>query len=389
MAPSVLHPAAIVSDGVALDKSQVEYAGFKGQPAPDSTRILVVRIGAIGDTLMTTPAVRALRHQFPGAYLGFLCSPAAYPVLQHNPHLDRVVPLAHWRVPRWLSSARRRALNGLRKDGFSALLVLESDARLLGIVRGAGAKRVIAYGALAEEGGFERAAFNPQQHMIENHLQAAGKLGAQPAGQDMDLGYPPALEAALWEKLSREGIRKAGILAGIHAGWGGRKHSLNETRLRSWPPHRFAEIVRSLVNQMGASMVLTGSARDWPLNQLIVKLAGVPCLNLAGRLSLLEGAALLRRLDVYLTVDSGPAHMAAALGTPLVTLWGPGIFQQTSPRGTRGPIRILNHHVHCAPCYGTPLMKSCRDNICMTEIETREVLGAVQQMLASRRTVGR
>ena len=349
----------------------------------------MVRIGAIGDTLMATPAVRALRRSFPGAYLGFLCSQPAFEALRHNPYLDRVVPLAHWRLPQWLSATKRQALSELRKDEFDSLLVLESDARFLDIVRGARGKRVIAYGALADAGSFEHAAFNPRQHMIENYLEAAGILGAQPAGQDMDLAYPPALDAVLWEKLSREGLRKGVTLAGIHAGWGGRKHSITETRLKSWPPDRFAEVARSLVNKTGVAVVLTGSPDDQPLNEWIIKLSGVPCLNLAGKLSLLESAALLRRLDVYLTVDSGPAHMAAALGTPLVTLLGPAIIEQTTPRGTRGPIRILYHRVHCAPCYGTPLMKSCRDNICMKGIETPEVLEAVEQMLASRRTARR
>ena len=71
-------------------------------------------------------------------------------------------------------------------------------------------------------------------------------------------------------------------------------------------------------------------------------------MNLAGELSLLELAAVVRRLDLYLTVDSGPAHMAAALGTPLVALWGPGIFEQTAPVAGRGPARILYHRVPCA-----------------------------------------
>ena len=359
------------------------------QSAVGSPRILVVRIGAIGDTLMATPAVRAMRRSFPGAYLGFLCSQPAFDVLRHNPWLDHVVSLAHWRLPQWLSATKRQALSELQKSEFDSLLVLESDARFLDIVRGARGKRVIAYGALADAGGFEHAAFNPRQHMIENYLEAAGKLGAQPAGQDMDLAYPPAHDAVLWEKLSREGIRKGVRLAGIHAGWGGRKHSITETRLKSWLPDRFAEVARSVVNKNGAAVVLTGSPHDQPLNEWIIKLSGVSCLNLAGKLSLLESAALLRRLDVYVAVDSGPAHMAAALGTPLVTLLGPAIVEQTVPRGTRGPIRILYHRVPCAPCYGTPLMKSCRDNICMKGIETPEVLAAVEQMLASRRTASR
>ena len=127
--------------------------------------------------------------------------------------------------------------------------------------------------------------------------------------------------------------------------------------------------------------MLTGSLPDHLVNENIRRLSPVDCLNLAGKMSLLETAALIRRLNLYLTVDSGPAHMAAALGTPLVTLWGPGIFEQTAPLAGRGPVRILNRHVRCAPCYGTPLMKSCQDNICMKQIGVADVEEAIQQML--------
>jgi len=105
----------------------------------------------------------------------------------------------------------------------------------------------------------------------------------------------------------------------------------------------------------------------------ILPRADVSCLDMAGQLSLLELAALIGRLNVYLTVDTGPAHMAAALGTPLVTLWGPGIFEQTAPISPANPPRILYHRVHCAPCYGTPAMKTCKNNICMKEIQVGEV----------------
>jgi lipopolysaccharide heptosyltransferase II len=370
---------------MTADNFQPDDSDLQGRASSKRPRILVIRVGAIGDTLMTTPAVRALRRSFPGAYLGFLCSPAAYPVLQHNPYLDHVISMAHWRAPWWLSSTKRRALSEAQRARFESLLVLESDARFVSLARVVGAQRAIAYGALAEAGEFESAPFNPRQHMIENYLQAAAKLGAHPAGTDMDLGYPPALDAGVWEKLSALGVRRGVVLAGIHAAWGGRQHSLNETRLKSWPPERFAEVARSLVERTDATILLTGSADDRPLNDLIARLSSVPCLNLAGRLSLAETAALLRRLDVYVTVDSGPAHMAAALGTPLVTLLGPAIIEQTVPRGTRGPIRVLYHRVQCAPCYGTPLMKSCRDNICMKEIGTAEVMDAVEDVVRDRR----
>ncbi|MGH9395827.1 MAG: glycosyltransferase family 9 protein [Terriglobia bacterium] len=367
-----------------------ESGGFRPS-APDgsqpaSPRILVARVGAIGDTLMVTPLVRALRKSLPKSRLCFLCSEAAYDALRYNPHLNRVIPLDHWRLPMWLNSGKRRIIAALRKENFEVLLALESDARFLSLVREVRCPRVIAYGALADAGGFERAEFNPKSHMIDNHLEAARRLGVDPAGREMDLGFPPEMNTPLWESLTRAGVRKEGVLVGIHAGWGGRKHSLTETRLKSWPPERFAEIARWLVNRVGASVALTGVEADRELNDLIANLSGVRCLNLAGKLSLLEMVALLRRCNAYLTVDSGPAHMAAAIGTPLITLVGPAIIEQTAPAGGHGPVRILYHRVHCAPCYGTPLMKSCRDNICMKEINTDEARLALEQVLASKRT---
>lgn len=197
----------------------------------------------------------------------------------------------------------------------------------------------------------------------------------------MELYYPAELDVDIRNRLSSRGLKPGARRVGVHAGWGGRKHAPHRSRLRTWPSDRFAQLVRWLVENVGAEVVLTGSANDRPLNQIIAREAGVPCLNLAGELSLLELAALIHQLDLYVTIDSGPAHMAAALGTPLLTLWGPGIFEQTRPLAGKGPVQIIYERVHCAPCYGTPRKKSCQDNICMKQIEVGEVSTAVRNLL--------
>jgi ADP-heptose:LPS heptosyltransferase len=348
-----------------------------------SPRVLILRAGAIGDTLMVTPLVRALRRTFPDAYLAFVCSRQAHDVLRHNPHLDQIIPLAYRHLPLWLSWEKLRALGRLRRLNLDWALALESHPSFLDLARCLGAATVIAYGALPQGEGFQQAGFDPTLHCIENHLRAAQPLNLEPAGFEMELDYPSALDEALRRRLDRAGISDSQRLVGIHPGWGGRKPPPQETRLRSWPPDRFAHVIDWLAERAGAQVVLTGSAADRPLTDFIARLSRFPCLNLAGDLSLLELAALIHRLDLCLSVDSGPAHMAAALGTPLVTLWGPGIFEQTTPLAGRGPVRILYHRVPCAPCYGTPLMKSCQDNICMKQIEVAEVREAVEEMWAS------
>jgi ADP-heptose:LPS heptosyltransferase len=96
---------------------------------------------------------------------------------------------------------------------------------------------------------------------------------------------------------------------------------------------------------------------------------------------------LIRHLDVFVSVDSGPAHIAAAVGTPLVVLWGPGILAQTRPIAETGSVEIVREAVGCAPCYGTPMMKACRRNICMEGITPDRVLQAIARRLEEPPTV--
>lgn len=355
----------------------------RSPPGSETLRILILRAGAIGDTLMVTPLVRALRQTFSDAYLVFLCWRGAYDTLRYNPHLDEVIPLAYRHLPAWLSFEKWRILRRLRALRLDWGLALESHPRFLDIIRRANPARSTAYGNLINLEGFELASFDPQRHSIENHLHAAQRLGVQSNDLRTELHYPPRLDEVVWQRLAKAGIAKHDLLVGVHAGWGGRKHALDETRLRSWPARNFAEVIRWLAQRKAARVVLTGSSADRRLTQFIASLSGVPCLDFAGDLTLLETAALIRRLRLYLAVDSGPAHMAAALGTPLITLWGPAIFEQTAPRAGGASLRILYHRVHCAPCYGTPLMKICQDNICMKQIEVAEVQSAIEGMLGA------
>ncbi|HEY6290250.1 MAG TPA: glycosyltransferase family 9 protein [Terriglobia bacterium] len=384
--------ASLIENLSAVQPAQ--WTANQPAPAPGSVRILIIRCGAIGDTLMATPLVRALRRTYPSAHLVFLCSETAHDLLRYNPHLDQVIALGQRHVPFWLSPEKSRVLRKLAQLDLDWTLALESHPSFVDLARRAGAKRTIVYGTPPDAAGFARAGWDPARHSIENNLRSAEPLEVRPSsldppgpepGFEMELHYPAALDQNLQQRLSRAGVNPGDRLVGIHAGWGGRKHSIENTRLKSWPPDRFAQIASWLV-ESGAQVVLTGSQADWPLTEFIRERAGrrtKPLLNWAGELSILELAALIRRLDLYLAIDSGPAHMAAALGTPLVALLGPAIIEQTRPVAGRGPVRILYERVPCAPCYGTPLMKSCQDNICMKAIEVEQVKAAMLELLAA------
>lgn len=351
-----------------------------------SPRIAVVRAGAIGDTLMATPLVRAIRHTYPDAYLAFLCARSACDIVRYSPHVDETIPLSARHLPTWLSVEKSRIVRRLKGLRLDAMVMLESHPSFTELARRSAAARIISYGALPGVKGAELAIFDPGRHGVENNLRAAEPLGVRPDGLGMEMHYPKEFDDRLRERLALAGLPADARIVGIHAGWGGRKHSLEQTRLKSWPPDRFARIARSLAGEKNVRVVLTGAAVDRPLTEFIARQAGVSCLNLAGELSLLELAALIRRLDVYVSIDSGPAHLAAALGTPLVVLWGPAILEQTRPIPSGpGAVRIVREAVPCAPCYGTPLMKSCQDNICMKRIEVDRVEAAVRELLVAGR----
>jgi ADP-heptose:LPS heptosyltransferase len=177
----------------------------------------------------------------------------------------------------------------------------------------------------------------------------------------------------------------AGPLVGLHVGYGpaGRK-SRQEQRLRGWALENFAK-VGTWVIEHGGVIVLNGSREDREtVARLVAMLPRDGVRDVAGQLTLGESAALIRNLDLLVSVDSGPAHIAAALETPLIVLWGPGILEQTRPIGASGAIDILREPVPCAPCYGTPLMKTCRRNICMEGITPERVIAAIDARLRAR-----
>jgi ADP-heptose:LPS heptosyltransferase len=358
-------------------KASTARQGSLGRP-----RVLIVRAGAIGDTLMATPLVRAVRRTFPECHLVFLCSATALDIVRNNRHINQVIPVRYRHLPSWLSPEKLRIHHTLRDLELDWALVLESRQSFIDLALKGKASRIIAYGSGDRGHRFEAACFDPKRHSIENHLQAARPFGVQPDGLHMEMAYPPETDDIVARRLQLAGVTANDRVVGIHAGWGGRMHTPDQTRLKSWPPDRFAEVIRWLVKQRRARVVLTGSAGDRPLVRYIARAAEVPCVDLAGEVSLTELAALIHRVNVYLAVDSGPAHMAAALGTTLVTFQGPGIIEQTVPVSPENPPRVLCHPVPCAPCYGTPAMKTCQDNICMKGIQTEEVQRALDEALS-------
>ena len=283
---------------------------------------------------MATPVLRALGERYPDASIDVLCSEAAMELLELHPRVDRLFSLRWRNLPYAISLEKRRLEKRLRARHYDLAVLLERAPRY---------RELLDKADIREIRSFRESPFDPNAHAIDNNLRAAGFDGCLEGSTDMELVVSEDDERKAREFL--DGLGRP--LVGLHVGYGPRRKKRDQSmRLKGWALENFIELGEKLVAD-GASIVLTGSADDRPdVDKLAAR---VPARDLAGRTSVRELAAIIQRLDLFVSVDSGPAHMAAAVGTPLVVLWGPAILEQVRPMSSTSPVRVLRHVVPCAP----------------------------------------
>ncbi|HEY8393548.1 MAG TPA: glycosyltransferase family 9 protein [Thermaerobacter sp.] len=337
--------------------------------------ILVVLLCPLGDTLFATPALRALRRRFPEAEITVLCWSSNEPLLRYNPHVNHVVAcpsgldlavfplrmldrrfdlgvgLSHFGT--WVTPFFRAA----ERIGFHVL-----DTRRLGRL----------YGRPVSDAR--------NRHAIEYCLGVVAEVGARPDGLHMELYTGPAEKARARELLAP--LRRP--VVAMHAG-------ADHFPAKRWPPERFAELAERLAARFGASVVLVGGPDDVPLSAEIARrVRAVPLLDLTGRLPLLETAAVLERVDLMIGNDSGPLHMAEAVGTPVVGLFGPSDPRNFAPLDPRHRIVVgtCNRGRRCIRWLNGPLRylqaTECRCEA-MRTISVEAVLAAATELLAASR----
>lgn len=345
--------------------------------------ILIVKLSAIGDVVLALPFLEALRRTWPRARITWLVEEAAAEVVLDHPALDRVLVV---RRKAWLKEIRqgrlRRAAREL-KDFLSLFRAEEFDLviDLQGLFKSAiftflsrGRTRV----------GFDRsrelshlwynrrmAPYDRDRHAYTRNLETAAFFGA-----DLSL-HPDLAEGLLLPRHEASAQRAAEFLAPAR----GRRVVLNPAArwaTKLWPVRNWRDLARRLAGEPGVSVVLTGAPGDLDLTREI-SAGDARMLDLAGATSLKELAEVFRQSDLVVSSDTGPMHLAAAAGTPVVALFGPTAPWRSGPYGPRH--RVLFRDLACAPCF----KRRCRDIRCMAEIEVGHVHEAVRGILAEDR----
>lgn len=346
-------------------------------------RLLLVKPSSLGDVIHALPTAAALRRRFPAAHLAWLVEEESADVVRGSPAVDEVVVSGRRRWLQALRSGRgiagacgefRRLTRALRAARYDLVVDLQGLVKSAIFVAstGAGVRIGLSTADVASRWiSTHVVETSPRWHAVDRYLRAARALGAPDGPRDFPIAVPPEAEAEA-ERILAE---TAGGAAGKAAGLGGLPlavlHPAARWPTKEWTPDAFAAVGDRLADAVGAAVVITGGGTDIGTGEAVRARMRRPAANLAGRTPLKVLAAILHRAAVMVTVDSGPMHLAAALGTPLVALFGPTAPSRTGPYGT-GPRRVLQEVLPCIPC----LERRCRIRnrfLCMRSLDPQRV----------------
>lgn len=347
---------------------------------PAADRVLVIRLGALGDVVRTLPAVSALRAAYAGSHIAWLVEPAAWSALDGQPWIDEVIVFPRpalteaLRRGHWLEAAGalRRFVRGLRRRRFDLVVDFHGIAKSALLARASGARRCVGYAPpFARESSWrlmhERARLAPAR--VSRFVRNRGLvefLGVAATPHPTPLRVDPRARARAARALGHPGRWVA-----LHAG------TSPQTPHKRWPAAGFAAVARALA-QDGFVPVVTfgpGAAERRLAETVVAESAGAARLAPPTR-SVGELAAVLASCRLLVSADSGPLHVASLVGTPVVQLLGPTDPVENAPwEGT--PSRTVRVPVACSPC-----RRGCAAAPCMRRIRPEDVLAAARALLA-------
>jgi len=339
----------------------------------DYRRILFIKPSSLGDIVHALPTLAALRQHYPQAHIAWLVKRQWADLLERVEGIDRV-----WAVgpglAGWLSETSR-----LRAERFDLAVDLQGLFRSALMARLAGCPVRIGF-ANGREGSpwfysQQVAVPTSEMHAVDRYLLVADALGAaRPATPQFRFNISQVDREQVSDVLSRAGVRAGSpwIAMNVSARW----------PTKRWPAESFAAVADRLHQEGAGPVVLIGGADDRADAQAmkaLVKTSSI--IDITGLTPLGLLPALLQAASVLVTNDSGPMHVAAAVGTPVVALFGPTSPVLTGPYGTRH--RVLTHQIPCSPCFS----RRCRHSVdreCLTGIAPAQVVEAVRSRLAVR-----
>ena len=328
----------------------------------DPARILIRGANWVGDAIMTTPVVRAVRKNFPEAEISILVKPWVAPVFHNNPFVDNAL-IYDDKGRHKKGWGTIRLAKDLRQYNFDLTVLMQNAFEAALITFLAGIPERLGYDTDARALLLNRCIkLDPKLkriHLIDYYRGILKGGGLCDDGGTLDLFISDSEKQKAKKTLQDNGIDLLKPVIAINPGATG-------GTAKRWFPNRFAELSAKLAEHFGVKVMIFGGPGDNLLGEQIAGLSGNVCVNLAGKTNLAQAFALIERCSLFITNDSGLMHAAAALGINQVAIIGSTNHITTPPSNTNS--RIVRVPVHCSPCMKPECRyehHQCMDKICV------------------------
>jgi heptosyltransferase-1 len=338
-------------------------------PSPPR-RVLIIKPSAIGDVVHALPVLNLVRRAWPGAYIAWLVTPACAGLLEDHPQLNEVIRFERKRFGQgWKNPAAAiglfRFARQLRSKQFDLVIDLQGLFRSGWLAWQTRAPIRIGFANAREFAPLfytHRVPIDtPEQHAVDRYLMVTDALGC--GREPIEFRFAPTREEdqrAVAKLLKDEPSPYAVLLPGTN--WATKR----------WPVEHFASVVAPLRERFGLRTVVAGAASD---RELASRINGT--IDLTGATSLSQLVTLLQGASVVVANDSGPMHIASALGLPLVTPYGPTSPVRTGPYGRADTVVRLD--IVCSPCFS----RTCSHQSCLQWLGPQHVVHAIERQLAA------
>jgi lipopolysaccharide heptosyltransferase I len=365
----------------------------------DFAKILLIKLSAVGDVVHTIPVLNKLRRRYPNAHIDWLLTPTIGELLRHHPALDGVIDFPRdVSAPPWAWSAVTRygrLARQLRSPRYDLVIDLQGQSRTAFLAYATRAPVRIGFDKQRPQvwansrqvtDEFRKHAWQGARegawlfythpiklptldvHVIDHYQSVGALLGFAAGPADFSFPIPEAARSRADALLRERGIGETRpVILASRGSW--------ETK--RWPDQKSAEVARHFL-QRGHAVVLVGAPRERAVGENIARLApGI--VNLTGETTLSELAALLDRGSLCIAQDSGPMHLAVALGRPVVALFGPSDPVWAGPYHRNNA--VVRAALPCSPCYLRRLKSCTHGHACMTDLPAQAVIERAENVL--------
>jgi heptosyltransferase-3 len=329
--------------------------------------ILIIKLRYIGDVLLATPTIRAIKAARPDVRVTMMVNRGTEDVLSGNPDLDEIIVLDKGSL-----TEQSRLIAGLRRRGFDTVIDLTDGDRSAFLSWVCGASVRIGFNDEQRwRGRYYTQVVQPVpgvRHRIDRDLETLKLINIQADSTDPQLWLTPEESNSADQLLDQLGVQRSHSMVILQPGaryW-----------FKAWPPERFAELADRLISQYSCQVLIGGSHQDIELAEQIRQIAKSKPIVMAGRTTIKQFASIAKKSALFVGSDSGAMHIASAVGTPVVALFGPSNPREWGPRG--GPVEVLYKELDCRSCFHPTCIRG--EENCMRLITVEEVYAAARRI---------